>query len=244
VRPIHLEDLKLASVRILILTLLSVVSACGRVDYEAAPVGRFSGSLFVMWVDEGGPLGDGSFVYVPSPNARLTFKRGGALPFDTIRPEMMYTDGGSIPKVAQLFEGFSPWGYAPAYMVHDWLYVARHCNLDGTATAEEQRMNGMDFQTSADIIAEAIKTLVASDRISKNDVAPRVISSVVAGPVSREIWERSEACEAARVSDADRMAAEASIPGSSVPLTGIQRQLPDGTTTPVEAARVVAQIRF
>ena len=156
----------------------------------------------------------------------------------------MYTDGGSIPKAAQLFQGFSPWGYAPAYMVHDWLFVARHCNVDGTPTKEERKVENMDFQTSADIIAESIKTLVASDRIRENDVAPRVISSAVAGPIARAIWDRPGVCAANRVSDADRRAAEAGIPGSTRRVLGFERTLADGRRVPVKPARTVAVISF
>ena len=79
--------------------------------------------------------GSGRFVYVPSPGRPLTFhRRSHDATVRTIVPEMMYTDGGSIPRQAQLFRGFSPWGFAPAYMVHDWIFVARHCLTDGTPT--------------------------------------------------------------------------------------------------------------
>lgn len=217
---------------------------CGFVNYDEAPEGQFTGSLFVMWVEEGGRLGDGTFVYVPNPRDPLTFVRGGSSDFREIRPEMMYTDGGSIPKAAQLFEGFSPWGYAPAYMIHDWLFVARHCNVDGEATQEEQKIAGMEFQTSADIIAEAIKTLVRQERIKDNDVAPRVISSTVAGPISRGFWEKEGACKASRVSEMDRLAAEAGIPGSSLPERVIERVLPNGEKVPLQPGRTVAEISF
>nr|WP_249779640.1 DUF1353 domain-containing protein [Bradyrhizobium sediminis] len=35
----------------------------------------------------------------------------------------MYTDGGSIPRIAQIFNGLSPWGFGPAYIVHDWIFL-------------------------------------------------------------------------------------------------------------------------
>ncbi len=220
------------------------VAACGTVDYDTAPVGRFEGSLFVMWIGEGGSSGDGAFVYVPNPAAPLTFTRSGGLPFGEIAPEMMYTDGGSIPKPAQLFRGFSPWGYAPGYMIHDWLFVARHCNLDGTPTNAERRMAGMEFQTSANIMAETIKTLLLNNRISQNDIAPRAISSAVAGFISSRIWNEEGACAASRVSEEDRLAAEAGIPGSSVPLGEAVRTRLDGTQVPLRAGQVVGSIDF
>ena len=144
----------------------TLLAACGYVDYEDVPVGRLQGSLFVMWVGEGGPSGDGKFVFVPDPNNRLTLIRTAPnATLREIRPEMMYTDGGSIPKIGQVFNGFSPWGYAPAYMMHDWLFVARQCLNDNDARPEEQKVAAMPFQESAEVIAEAIKTLVDTGRV-------------------------------------------------------------------------------
>lgn len=181
------------------------LAACGTVDFHSAPVGRFDGSLLVMWVGEGGSSGDGRFVFVPSRTRPLTFHRGGSGgTVQSLRPEMMYTDGGSIPRPGQLFNGFSPWGYAPAYMVHDWLFVARHCLTDGGATAEEERIAAMEFQESAQIIAEAIKTLIESRKVKANDVAPRVISGAVAGPVAYQRWTVKGACKGDRVTKEHR----------------------------------------
>lgn len=88
------------------------LGSCGHVPYEDLPEGRFKGTLFVMWVGEGSAsVGSGRFVFVPMPNDPLTFTRGhrnGTV--EVIEPQIMYTDGGSIPKLAQAFEGFSPWG--------------------------------------------------------------------------------------------------------------------------------------
>ncbi len=199
-----------------LLPALLALAACGYVDYDSTEPGQFEGSLFVMWVGEGEGAGDGKFVFVPDPNNRLTFTWTDEQGNDhRIRPEMMYTDGGSIPKIAQVFNGFGPWGYAPAYMVHDWLYVARHCNLDGTPTPAEQEVAGLGFRASARIMASAIKTLVETGRVKPNDIATTAISDAVAGPVARVVWDRPGACAASRVGEADRLAAEAAIPGSS-----------------------------
>lgn len=194
----------------------AALTGCGSVDYENAEPGQFSGSLFVMWVGEGGTSGDGKFVFVPNPADRLTFtwtdSRGNE---QIIQPEMMYTDGGSVPKIGQVFKGFGPWGYAPAYMIHDWLYVAKHCNLDGTPTAAEAKVAGMTFQDSASILASSIKALVEAGRVQKNDIAGWTISGAVAGPIARDLWDRQGVCPTPRVTEADRLAAEAAIPGSS-----------------------------
>ncbi|TCS50799.1 hypothetical protein EDD52_1443 [Primorskyibacter sedentarius] len=213
-----------------------LLTACGAVDFDNAPVGRFDGSLLVMWVGEGDQAGDGRFVFVPSRTRPLTFYRnrpGAAV--TSLRPEMMYTDGGSIPKAGQLFNGFSPWGYAPAYMVHDWLFVARHCLTDGKANHEERKIEGMEFQESAEIIAEAIKTLVVSGKVQKNDVAPRVISGVVAGPFAYQRWVVQGACEGDRVSDEHRREVEEAFARRS----GVRAQ-----RTGVTPATIIAEISF
>lgn len=192
------------------------LSSCGHVDYPGTQPGRFQGSLFVMWLGEGGASGDGTFLFVPDPGNRLSFewtdKTGQT---HRIQPDMMYTDGGSIPKIGQIFNGFGPWGYAPAYMVHDWLYVARHCNVDGTPTAAERALADITFQQSAEILAAAIKTLIATKRVKDDDIAPAAISGAVAGPIARAKWNERGACATPRIIEQDRLAAEAAIPGSS-----------------------------
>lgn len=178
------------------LRLFCVLALSGCVDYAHAPAGEFQGEVIVMWVDETeGRLGDGKFVFVPSETP-LVFKRDNPdASVTTIEPGMMYTDGGSIPALAQGLKGFSPWGYAPAYMVHDWLFVARKCKNDGMADAEQEALVGkMSFHESAEIAAEAIKTLVESGRVARNDVAGSAISWAVAGPVARGLWNDRGAC--------------------------------------------------
>ena len=70
----------------------------------------------------------------------------------------------------------------------------------------------MEFIESAEIMAEAIRALIEAKRVSPNDVAPATISSAVAGPVARAIWDRPGGCE--RLTREDREAANAAIPGS------------------------------
>ena len=106
----------------IVAALCLVLSACVS-PYFAAQPGPMRGAVFVMWV------GEEKFVYVPGPD-------GKNLAFETtslgrvIAPGMMYSDGGSIPRAAQVFRGFSPWGFGPAYIIHDWIFYGRHCYVD------------------------------------------------------------------------------------------------------------------
>ena len=100
----------------------------------------------------------GRFCSSPIQETRSSFRRADRrAPGNTIQPGLMYTDGGSIPKVAQVFKGLSPWGYAPAYMIHDWMFVARHCIVDGSSDKRFQQVRDVDFDQSATILGEAIK---------------------------------------------------------------------------------------
>jgi hypothetical protein len=43
----------------------------------------------------------------------------------------MYTDGGSIPQPLRAIKVYSPWGYAPAFLVHNWLFAIKQCERPG-----------------------------------------------------------------------------------------------------------------
>lgn len=185
---------------VLALTACLAIAACGSVDYAGlSDKGVFTGGVLVLWLAENETgAGDGRFVYLPYPGRELVFTRdesgGREATVTTIEPGVIYTDGGSIPRWLQPLKGFSPWGYAPAYMIHDWLFVARRCARDGAATPEEAKIEKMPFTESAEILGEAIKALIAQNRVAPNDVAPLAISSGVAGPFSRVRWEAEGEC--------------------------------------------------
>ena len=153
------------------LALAAALSACGQVDYQNVDAGTFSGNLLVMWLGEGSSsAGDGKFLFVPNTNDPLTFTwTDGKGRERSIRPQMMYTDGGSIPRIGQVFNGFGPWGYAPAYMVHDWLYVARHCNVDQTPTPAEATVADIAFDEDVQGVA-----LYRSQRIQIARIGERI----------------------------------------------------------------------
>ena len=194
---------------------LAFLAACNWTLYQQSEVGTLEGSVAVFWVGEGSPkYGDGEFVLLTPPDAPLTFTRpdsaGGAI----IEPDMIYVDGGTIPKFAQMFKGLSPWGYAHAYMVHDWLFVARKCVNDGEATDYQRRIvEDMEFEDQARVIAEVIKTMIAQKMVAPNDVAPFAITSAVQSPVSRALWEERGACARNQISDEHIARIEAAFPG-------------------------------
>lgn len=197
------------------------LAACGAVDYDHAPVGKLSGTVLVMWVGETqAGEGDGRFVYVPSATP-LRFERANAkATLKTIQPEMMYSDGGSIPALAQVFKGLSPWGYAPAYILHDWLFVARKCVNDNIANSDQAAVAQMPFVESATVAAEVIQTLIATHTVAPNDIAPQLISAAVAGPIAKSRWNEAGACARDKVKPAHIDMIRRALPALSTARTG------------------------
>ncbi|GGX59143.1 hypothetical protein GCM10007385_30160 [Tateyamaria omphalii] len=175
------------------------LTACGTVDFDAAPVGRFEGSALVVWVGPGddSALGDGEFVYVPRPGQELTFYRGDGAEVSegnaVIQPGAFYTDGGSVPRAVHWIQGFNAWAFGPAYIVHDWLFVVRKCINAKDPWGLESPITNMDFQESADIMAETIKTVTEQYQIdATTGDAGRVIAPTTAGPVSYGLWNDTD----------------------------------------------------
>ena len=92
------------------------MSGCGYVQYQTTDQGEFGGKLEVRWIEPN------NFLFIPAENDPFYFsrKKDGR----RIQPKAMYTDGGSIPQLIWGVPGYSPWGYAPAYIIHDWIFVA------------------------------------------------------------------------------------------------------------------------
>jgi len=196
--------------------ILAALASCTTIDFDSLESGTFSGTLIVMWVGEGSATsGDGKFVFVPDPYSRLTFQRpGGASP--PIVPGMMYTDGGSVPRIVQPFKGFNPWGYAPAYMIHDWIFTAHHCLAEGRTDAAYSAVRDIDFHQSAIVLGEAIHTLMKKNLVSENDVAKRAIAAAVNSPIAEKIWNGHPGqCDGDAVQPADLREIERLLAGST-----------------------------
>ena len=180
---------------------LVLLSACARVNFDAAPVGEFQGTALVVWAGPGddSSSGDGEFVYVPLDGNELTFLRdpqsGASEGNSVITPGAFYTDGGSIPRALQWVQGFNAWAFGPAYIVHDWLFVVRKCANDGDPWGTENPISDMSFGETADVMAETIKTVtVQYDLKRRTGDAWAVIAPVTAGPVSFRLWNEKGAC--------------------------------------------------
>ncbi|MDB5531756.1 MAG: hypothetical protein JWO28_71 [Hyphomicrobiales bacterium] len=100
----------------------------------------------------------------------------------------MHTDGGSIPRLFWGVPGFSPWGMAPGYIVHDWLFVQHRCRYDG--------YESVSFEDSARVLAEAIKTQMRDGKAPESPDVLYAVYEAVSSPIARDLWN-SNKCEAA-----------------------------------------------
>lgn len=156
--------------------------------------GKVSGYLMVFWD------GEDNFIYYPYYEDPLVYTLpkhlAARVKFDTIRPGAMYTDGGSIPNAVRGWAGFSPWGYGPAYIVHDWLFIAQHCiqtkqvgRIDEKDAEEARKVEKVDFQLSADLLASVIQALVAQKKVPKRNFAPEAIYTAVNSGIAKNLWD-------------------------------------------------------
>lgn len=242
--------------RIGALALCLALGGCASVRYDPDTPSYFTGSLLVIWIDEGGSSGDGTFLFVPNPRDMLTIHRN--VPEGrgrTIQPGLMYTDGGSIPKIAQIFNGLSPWGYAPAYMVHDWVFTARHCLVDGDDSPKYNQIRDVDFEESARILNDAISALINQQQVRRNDIAVAAITTAVDSIIARAIWDERGACSALKVKPEHIAAARRVIPdiqafstNRSPAASALDREFRAATEAtrgkPLPAARIVNEVSF
>lgn len=161
------------SVAILCLSLLCVGCA-----YDRTKVGKIHGKYSLTWVSSD------LFAFIPDANDPFCFERHNG---ERIYPAAMYTDGGSIPRPLWAFRNYSPWTYGPAYLVHDWLFLAHDCGPD-----DYQRYT---VEEAATVMAEAMKTLMENDKAPKNRLAFEMIYRAVKTDVAEKLWDAPSECD-------------------------------------------------
>lgn len=163
------------TLRLLIIVSLLALSSCASPGYKDTPAASFSGKLDVRWVE------NNYFLFVPNQQDPLTLVRADG---SKITPGLMFTDGGSIPKMFWGIDGYSPWGYAPAYMVHDWLFVTEHCKDHPDAK--------YSFDDSVIVMAEAMKAIMESNTEVRNYFVFETVVEAIASPIAKRLWEKGK----------------------------------------------------
>jgi hypothetical protein len=99
----------------------------------------------------------------------------------------MPTDGGSIPRAFWVFKNYSPWGYGPAFVAHDWLFHIKNCNLKG--------YKPYDLKDAAMVMSEIVKTLMESPGFDYGSkTLMYLMYEAVQTPPAVEAWEHGT-CE-------------------------------------------------
>jgi hypothetical protein len=156
--------------------------------YAQLGTGKFSRCPTVRW---NGIFPDGrdAFMFLPDKAKAFSYTTSAKFGSKTITPRLMQTDGGSIPRLLWGLSNFSPWGYAPAYMIHDWLFAAHKCKVAPD--------NAWTFEQSASILAECIKTLMEvgfsdfdgnAQKLGKAEDSLYLIYKAVGSDIAKDYW--------------------------------------------------------
>jgi len=144
--------------------------------YDATEPGELKGRLVVEWIDQD------KFLFLPDATNPLVFRRKND---EVIEPRRMYTDGGSIPAALRSIKSYSPWGYAPAFIVHDWLFVMHHCKVPGH--------ENIDLEKAATIMSEVMKTVMENPKYgAPNKLVHYSMYEAVRSKSAQEYWDQGE----------------------------------------------------
>lgn len=114
------------------------------------------------------------FVYLRQENGGFSFQRSNG---EVITPGDIETDGGSIPRALWSKEGFSPWTYAPAYLVHDWLYEAHRRGEPGGVSESGEPLYYTKDQADW-IMVEIIKAQMENPELFDTEKSPGNLKSI------------------------------------------------------------------
>ena len=115
------------------------------------------------------------FEFIPKSVRPFAFVRPNG---QRVAPANFFTDGGSIPRLVGLFNGrLTPWGYGPAYLIHDWEFDLHHCNRTPKS-----------FNAVRDTLMEALKTLMETGIVTKNVLDFDLIYAGVSSPIAKGLW--------------------------------------------------------
>lgn len=152
-----------------------LVAGCAGAHYAETKTGQLNGRLTVEWIEPD------KFIFRPDERNPLTFTRHNG---ERITPGLMYTDGGSIPRPLWAIRSYSPWGYAPAYIVHDWLFHMNYCALPG-----HEKLTHVE---AAWVLSEVMKTLM--EKQGPDELTLYSVYEAVRSPIAAKLWE-SGICE-------------------------------------------------
>lgn len=151
---------------------LLATGGCAYLYYQQTEAGVLDGTLVVEWYPPD------RFLFIPDLDDPLVFTRSNG---ERIQPGLLYTDGSRIPRALWVRKHYSPWGYTPAFMLHDWLFEMHHCGYQG-----HQRH---DPDSAATVLSEAMKTLMQDPLYGgRNEYVLYDLYHAVRSPAARRLW--------------------------------------------------------
>ena len=132
----------------------------------------------LRWIPPGASWnGPDLFEFIPKATDPFGFVRQSG---EAIWPQNMITDIGTIPRLAGvLLRGLTPWGYAAAFLVHDWEFEQHHC-----------RRTAKTFEQVRDTMMECVKTLMETGLAPKSQVNFWLLYQGINSAVARKYWDR------------------------------------------------------
>ncbi len=131
--------------------------------------GTFSGEPMVV--------ANGGRDYIFRGGNGFSFTRSSG---EVITPGPMITDGGSIPRICWSIPGLNPWDYMPAFLIHDWDFMAHHCKADYPRSFEQANLT----------LAEGVYTLMANGTVPEDWRVLVAIFLGVSSFIGRKVWGR------------------------------------------------------
>ncbi len=117
------------------------------------------------------------FEFIPRVNRPFEFTPPGGT---KIVPRNMITDVGTIPRLLGLFSrGLTVWGYAPAFIVHDWEFELHHCGKTNKT-----------FDQVRDTMMHLIKTLMEDNVVPKSPFNFWLVYQGIDSNIARRYWNR------------------------------------------------------
>lgn len=189
---------------------------------------RLEGHVVVEWIGSGS--GENRFVYRKDDRNPLLF-RASFMATDIV-PDSMYTTGRSVPGALSSIPGLSPWGLAPAYIVHDWIFEVHRCRRTG-----HPEVAAITFEQSAQILAEVGQKLIEVGLVD-GDKLDEIVWAVRTR-YARDLWDRPGTDEECRPPGARVQTMEAIVdfripPGRRMTTSEIM-QLQNGCTRALRA---------
>lgn len=144
-----------------------------QVGYAMTQPGSLKGKLTVEWIAAD------QFIFIADPENPLTFTRSDGV---VIQPKRMFTDGGSVPPALRALKSYSPWGFAPAFIIHDWIFTMKHCKIAG--------YEAYDLNRAATVMSEVMKTLMQDPKYGgANPLVHYSFHEAVTSPTARKYWD-------------------------------------------------------